>query len=298
MDTNPVPAPKARLSPVDLRLRKGGVPIVCLTAYSTPMTRLIDNAVDLILVGDSLGMVVYGFETTVPVTLEMMIRHGVHAVARGARHACVILDLPFGTYQETPVQAYRNAARALAAETGAFLTISRRSRLVAQRTRTSTRNGSFSPTRRISPDSRNRSSLTWTLLSSSPTSSRNRVPPLATSKSPLRSRVGAGEGPLAVAEQLALDEVLGQGAAVDRDERVAGAVALVVEVPGDQLLAGAGLAQDHHAGVGRGDRVDQAADRLHRRGLADQGGRPLGGLAAGSPGRRPCSSGRGARRPG
>jgi len=116
VDTNPVPAPKARLSPVDLRLRKGGVPIVCLTAYSTPMTRLIDNAVDLILVGDSLGMVVYGFETTVPVTLEMMIRHGA-AVARGARHACVILDLPFGTYQETPVQAYRNAARALA-ETG------------------------------------------------------------------------------------------------------------------------------------------------------------------------------------
>ena len=97
--------------------------------------------------------------------------------------------------------------------------ISRRSRLVAQRTRTSTRNGSFSPTRRISPDSRNRSSLTWMLLSSSPTSSRNSVPPLATSKSPLRLRVGAGEGALAVAEQLALDQVLGQGAAVDRDER-------------------------------------------------------------------------------
>ena len=99
-----------------MRLRKGGVPIVCLTAYATPMARLIDHAVDLILVGDSLGMVVYGFETTVPVTLEMMIRHGA-AVARGARHACVILDLPFGTYQETPVQAYRNAAHALA-ETG------------------------------------------------------------------------------------------------------------------------------------------------------------------------------------
>ena len=113
MDTNPVPSPKARVSPVALRQRKGGVPIVCLTAYSAPMARLIDNAVDLILVGDSLGMVVYGFETTVPVTLEMMIRHGA-AVVRGARHACVILDLPFGTYQEAPVQAYRNAAHALA----------------------------------------------------------------------------------------------------------------------------------------------------------------------------------------
>ncbi len=116
MDTNSVPTPTARISPAALRRRKGGVPIVCLTAYSAPMARLIDSAVDLILVGDSLGMVVYGFETTVPVTLDMMIRHGA-AVARGTRHACVILDLPFGTYQETPVQAYRNAAHALA-ETG------------------------------------------------------------------------------------------------------------------------------------------------------------------------------------
>jgi 3-methyl-2-oxobutanoate hydroxymethyltransferase len=116
VDTNPVPTPTPRISPAALRQRKGAVPIVCLTAYSAPMARLIDKAVDLILVGDSLGMVVYGFETTVPVTLDMMIRHGA-AVARGARHACVILDLPFGTYQETPVQAYRNAAHALA-ETG------------------------------------------------------------------------------------------------------------------------------------------------------------------------------------
>jgi 3-methyl-2-oxobutanoate hydroxymethyltransferase len=116
VDTNPVPSPKARVNPADLRLRKGGVPIVCLTAYSAPMARLIDNAVDLILVGDSLGMVVYGFETTVPVTLDMMIRHGA-AVAHGTRHACVILDLPFGTYQEAPVQAYRNAAHVLR-ETG------------------------------------------------------------------------------------------------------------------------------------------------------------------------------------
>jgi 3-methyl-2-oxobutanoate hydroxymethyltransferase len=113
VDTNPVSATKPRLSPAALRLRKGGVPVVCLTAYSAPMARLIDQAVDLILVGDSLGMVLYGFDTTVPVTLEMMIGHGA-AVARGAKHACVILDMPFGTYQETPVQAYRNAARAIA----------------------------------------------------------------------------------------------------------------------------------------------------------------------------------------
>ena len=109
----PVSSSNARISPADLRRRKGAVPIVCLTAYATSMARLLDERVDLILVGDSLGMVVYGFDSTVPVTLEMMIRHGA-AVARGARHACVILDLPFGTYEETPVRAYRNAARAVA----------------------------------------------------------------------------------------------------------------------------------------------------------------------------------------
>jgi 3-methyl-2-oxobutanoate hydroxymethyltransferase len=109
----PVSPAAARVSPADLRRRKGGVPIVCLTAYTTTMARLMDGKIDLILVGDSLGMVVYGFDTTVPVTLEMMVRHGA-AVARGARHAAVILDLPFGTYQESPVQAYRNAARAVA----------------------------------------------------------------------------------------------------------------------------------------------------------------------------------------
>ncbi|MGH6989698.1 MAG: 3-methyl-2-oxobutanoate hydroxymethyltransferase [Stellaceae bacterium] len=111
--TAPVSPPNHRVSPADLRQRKGGTPIVCLTAYSTAMARLMDATVDLILVGDSLGMVVYGFDSTVPVTLEMMIRHGA-AVARGARHAAVILDLPFGTYQESPTQAYRHAARAVA----------------------------------------------------------------------------------------------------------------------------------------------------------------------------------------
>ncbi len=111
--SEPVSAAKTKLSPADLRTRKGATPIVCLTAYATPMARIIDPVADLILVGDSLGMVVYGFETTVPVTLEMMLRHG-EAVVRGAKHACVILDLPFGTYQESPRQAFRSAARALA----------------------------------------------------------------------------------------------------------------------------------------------------------------------------------------
>lgn len=100
----------------DLRARKGGEPIVCLTAYTAPMARLLDNEVDLLLVGDSLGMVVYGLPTTIGVTLEMMIAHGA-AVARAAKHACVVVDLPFGAYQESPEQAFRNAARVMM-ETG------------------------------------------------------------------------------------------------------------------------------------------------------------------------------------
>ncbi len=105
-----------RRTPADLRLRKGGVPIVSLTAYSTPQARLLDPHTDLLLVGDSLGMVVYGLESTLPVTLDMMIAHGA-AVVRGANRACVIVDMPFGSYQESPAQAFRNAARIMA-ETG------------------------------------------------------------------------------------------------------------------------------------------------------------------------------------
>lgn len=105
-----------RRTPSDLRARKGGVPIVCLTAHSTPQARLLDPQCDLLLVGDLLGMVVYGFSSTLPVTLEMMIAHGA-AVVRGASSACVIVDMPFGAYQESPQQAFRNAAR-IVAETG------------------------------------------------------------------------------------------------------------------------------------------------------------------------------------
>src|SRR3954471_11090344 len=95
---------------------KGAEPLVCLTAYTTPIARLLDPSCDLLLVGDSLGMVVYGLPSTVPVTLEMMIAHG-GAVVRGATTALVIVDLPFGSYQESPAQAFRSAARVMA-ETG------------------------------------------------------------------------------------------------------------------------------------------------------------------------------------
>jgi 3-methyl-2-oxobutanoate hydroxymethyltransferase len=102
--------------PPAIMSRKGGEPIVCLTSYTASMTRLVDPHVDLILVGDSLAMTIYGMESTVGVTVEMMIAHG-RAVARAAEHACVVVDLPFGSYEESPAQAFRTAARVMA-ETG------------------------------------------------------------------------------------------------------------------------------------------------------------------------------------
>jgi 3-methyl-2-oxobutanoate hydroxymethyltransferase len=110
-------ARKRRLTPPDIAGRKGGTPLVCLTAYTAPTARLLDPHVDLLLVGDSLGMVLYGLPSTLPVDLETMIRHG-RAVARAAGSACVVVDLPFGSYQEGREQAFRTAARVLA-ETGA-----------------------------------------------------------------------------------------------------------------------------------------------------------------------------------
>ena len=109
--------PSRRLMPADIRARKGGEPIVCLTAYTTPMARLVDAACDLALVGDSLGMVLHGLPSTLGVTMEMMILHG-QAVARGLSRAAMVIDMPFGSYEEGPAQAFRNAAR-LMAETGA-----------------------------------------------------------------------------------------------------------------------------------------------------------------------------------
>lgn len=100
-----------------LRARKGGEKIVCLTAYTAPMAELLDPHCDLLLVGDSLGMVVHGLPSTVGVTLEMMILHG-QAVMRGSSKALVVVDLPFGSYERSAEQAFDSASRILR-ETGA-----------------------------------------------------------------------------------------------------------------------------------------------------------------------------------
>src|ERR1039457_2818841 len=105
-----------RLTAADIFVRKGGEPIVCLTSYHAHTARLVDKHCDVILVGDSLGMVMHGFETTVPVTLDMMILQG-HAVMRGSKRALVVVDMPFGSYEASKEQAFMNAARVLK-ETG------------------------------------------------------------------------------------------------------------------------------------------------------------------------------------
>lgn len=109
--------PKRQTTAKNIAAMKGGTPIVCLTAYITPMAARLDKHCDLLLVGDSVGMVLYGMESTLGVDLETMIRHG-RAVCRGAKQALVVIDMPFGTYEESKEQAFRNAARALS-ETGA-----------------------------------------------------------------------------------------------------------------------------------------------------------------------------------
>jgi 3-methyl-2-oxobutanoate hydroxymethyltransferase len=105
-----------RVSVTQIQGRKGGDKLVCLTAYTASVARHLDREVDLLLVGDSLAMTVYGFDSTLPVTLDIMIAHGA-AVVRATEHALVTVDLPFGSYQEAPEQAFRAAARVLA-ETG------------------------------------------------------------------------------------------------------------------------------------------------------------------------------------
>jgi 3-methyl-2-oxobutanoate hydroxymethyltransferase len=106
----------ARISAPDLYARKGQEPIVCLTAYTAPMAAVMDRHCDLILVGDSVGMVVHGLPNTVGVTLDMMILHG-QAVMRAAQRAMVVVDMPFGSYEAGPETAYANAARVMK-ETG------------------------------------------------------------------------------------------------------------------------------------------------------------------------------------
>src|SRR5574338_96011 len=105
-----------RITAPELRARKGKEPIVALTSYHAHTASLLDQYVDFILVGDSLGMVMHGLETTVPVTLDMMILQG-HAVMRGSKRALVVVDMPFGSYEESKEQAFRSAARVLK-ETG------------------------------------------------------------------------------------------------------------------------------------------------------------------------------------
>ena len=106
-----------RLTAPDIRARKGGEPIVCLTSYHAHTARLVDVYCDVILVGDSLGMVMHGLETTIPVTLDMMILQG-HAVMRGSKRALVVVDMPFGSYEASKEQAFTSAARIMK-ETGA-----------------------------------------------------------------------------------------------------------------------------------------------------------------------------------
>ncbi|NDV99149.1 3-methyl-2-oxobutanoate hydroxymethyltransferase [Salipiger sp. PrR002] len=110
-------ARKSAPLPDDIRARKGGVPLVSLTAYTTPMAQAMDAHCDFVLVGDSVGMVLHGLPSTLGVTLEMMILHG-QAVKRGLSKAMMVVDMPFGSYEEGPSQAFRNAARIMA-ETGA-----------------------------------------------------------------------------------------------------------------------------------------------------------------------------------
>jgi 3-methyl-2-oxobutanoate hydroxymethyltransferase len=104
------------LTPPEIAARKGKSPLVCLTAYTTPIAQLVDAHCDIALVGDSVGMVLHGLPSTLAVTLDMMIMHG-KAVRRGLEQALMVVDMPFGAYEEGPEQAFRNAAR-LMAETG------------------------------------------------------------------------------------------------------------------------------------------------------------------------------------
>jgi 3-methyl-2-oxobutanoate hydroxymethyltransferase len=105
-----------RLTAPDIRARKGGEPIVSLTSYHAHTAAIADRYCDFILVGDSLGMVMHGLETTVPVTLDMMILQGL-AVMRGSRRALVVVDMPFGSYETSKEQAFTSAARVMK-ETG------------------------------------------------------------------------------------------------------------------------------------------------------------------------------------
>ena len=106
---NPTPAPMKRLTVPAIRRAKGQTPLVMLTAYTVRSAQLLDPHCDMLLVGDSLGQVIYGLPSTVPVTLEMMAAHGA-AVVRGSYHAVVVIDMPFGSYEASPEKAFESAA--------------------------------------------------------------------------------------------------------------------------------------------------------------------------------------------
>jgi 3-methyl-2-oxobutanoate hydroxymethyltransferase len=112
----PTPAPMKRLTVPAVRARKGGEPLVVLTAYTVRMAQLLDPHCDILLVGDSLGQVIYGLPSTLPVSLDLMGAHGA-AVVRGSYHSLVVVDMPFGSYEAGPAQAFASAAR-LMKETG------------------------------------------------------------------------------------------------------------------------------------------------------------------------------------
>lgn len=103
---------KRLMAPDIAAMKKRREPIVALTAYHAHTAAIADRYCDFLLVGDSLGMVMHGFETTVPVPLDLMIMHG-RAVVRGARHALVVVDMPFGSYEESPAVAFRNCAKVM-----------------------------------------------------------------------------------------------------------------------------------------------------------------------------------------
>jgi 3-methyl-2-oxobutanoate hydroxymethyltransferase len=108
--------PERRITPDEIRSRKGGVPIVTLTAYTYPIARLLDPHCELLLVGDSVAMVLHGHKNTLGASIEMMILHG-QAVMRGSRRACIVVDLPAGSYERSVKQAVATAGR-IHAETG------------------------------------------------------------------------------------------------------------------------------------------------------------------------------------
>ncbi|HKT78093.1 MAG TPA: 3-methyl-2-oxobutanoate hydroxymethyltransferase [Sphingobium sp.] len=117
---NPTPAPMKRLTVPAIQRRKvegqTAEPLVMLTAYTARQAQLLDPHCDMLLVGDSLGQVIYGLPSTLPVTLDMMIAHGA-AVVRGSYHSVVLVDMPFGSYEASPAQAFASASRVMA-ETG------------------------------------------------------------------------------------------------------------------------------------------------------------------------------------